>query len=51
MPVQTQSARVKTPSVSDLDNVSVEAISTNEKATLNLLGSVGFVRPIGWFYC
>ena len=31
--VKTRSIKVKAPSVSDLDNVSVEALSVNEKAT------------------
>ena len=42
MPVQTQSTRVKAPAIS----VPVEALSTNEKATLNLSGRVGFDRPL-----
>ena len=46
MPVQTQSTRVKTSAISDLDNAPVEALSTNEKATLNLSGRVGFDRPL-----
>ena len=36
MLVQTQSSRVKPPAYSDLDNVLAEALSTNQKATLNL---------------
>ena len=35
MPVQIRSTRVKAPAISDLDNVPVEAFSTNQKATLN----------------
>ena len=46
MSVQTRSTRVKAPAISDTDNVSVEALSTNEKATLNLSGRVGFDRPV-----
>ena len=46
MSVQTRSTRVKAPAISDPDNVPVEALSTNEKATLNLLGRIGFVRPL-----
>ena len=46
MSVETRSTRVKAPAISDPDNVPVEALSTNEKATLNLLGRVGFVRPL-----
>ena len=44
MPVQTRSTRVKGPAISDRDNVPAEALSTNEKATLNLSGRVGFDR-------
>ena len=44
--VQTGSTEVKAPAVSDPDNVPVEALSTNEKATLNLSGRVGFDRPL-----
>ena len=46
MPVQTRSTRVKAPAISDPDNVPVEALSTNEKATLNLSGRTGFDRPL-----
>ena len=46
MSVQTRSTRVKAPAISDPDNVPVEALSTNEKATLNLSGRVGFDRPL-----
>ena len=46
MPVQTQSTRVKTRAIPDPDNVPVEALSSNEKATLNLPGRVGFDRPL-----
>ena len=46
MPVQTWSTRVKVPAITNPDNVPVEALSTNEKATLNLLGRVGFDRPL-----
>ena len=46
MSVQTRSARVKAPAISDSDNVPVEALSTNEKATVNLSGRVGFDRPL-----
>ena len=44
MPVQTRSTRVKALTISDPDNVPVERLSTNEKATLNFSGSVGFDR-------
>ena len=44
--VQTGRTRVKAPAISDPDNVPVEALSTNEKATLNLSGRVGFIRPL-----
>ena len=37
MSVETQSARIEAPAVSDPYNVPVEALSTNEIATLNLL--------------
>ena len=46
MPVQTRSTRVKAPAISDPDNVPVEALSTNEKTTLNLSGGVGFDGPL-----
>ena len=46
MPVQTRSTRIKTPAISDPDKVPVEAVSTNEKATLNLFGRVGFDRSL-----
>ena len=46
MSVETRSTRVKAPAISDPDNVPVEALSTNEKAALNLLGRAGFVRPL-----
>ena len=46
MLVQTRSTRVKAPAISDPDNVPVEALSTNEKATLNLSGRVGFDTPL-----
>ena len=46
MPIQIRSTRVKVPAISDLDNVPVQALSTNEKATLNLSGRVGFDRPL-----
>ena len=46
MSVQTRSARIKAPPISDPGNVPVEARSTNEKATLNLSGRVGFDRPL-----
>ena len=42
MPVQTRSTRVKSPAISDPDNVPVEVLSTKERATLNLSGRVGF---------
>ena len=42
MPEQTRSTRVKVPAISDPDNFPVEALSTNEKATLNLSKRVGF---------
>ena len=45
MSVQTRSTRVKAPAISDPDNVPAEALSTNEKATLNLSGRVGFDKP------
>ena len=38
MLLQSRSTRVKTPVISDPDNVPVEALSSNEKATLTLLG-------------
>ena len=44
--VQTQSTRVKAPVISDPENVPVEALSTNEKSTLNLSGRVRFDRPL-----
>ena len=37
MSVETQSARIEAPAVSYPYNVPVEALSTNEIATLNLL--------------
>ena len=46
MPVRTRSTRVKAPAISYPDNAPVEALSTNEKATLNLSGRVGFDRPL-----
>ena len=46
MPLQIRSTRVKGPAISDPDNASVEALSTNEKTTLNLSGRVGFDRPL-----
>ena len=46
MSVETRSTRVKAPAISDPDNVLVQALSTNEKATLNLSGRVGFDRPL-----
>ena len=46
MPVQTWNIRVKAPPISDPDNVPVETCSTNEKATLNLSGRLGFDRPL-----
>ena len=46
MSVMTRSTRDKAPAISDPDNVPVEALSTNEKATLNLLGRVAFDRPL-----
>ena len=46
MSVETQSARIEAPAVSDPYNVPVEALSTNEIATLNLLWRVGFDRPL-----
>ena len=46
MLVKTQSTRVKVPAIPDPDNVPVEALSTNEKVTLNLSGSVGFDKPL-----
>ena len=46
MPIQIRSTRVKVPAISDLDNVPVQALSANEKATLNLSGRVGFDRPL-----
>ena len=53
MSVMTRSTRDKAPAISDSDKVPVEALSTNEKATLNLSGRVGFDRPltIGRFFC
>ena len=49
MPVQTAGTRVKAPAISNPDNVLVEAFSTNEKATLNLSGMVGFDRQLEGF--
>ena len=46
MSVQTQSTRIKAPVISDPENVPVEALSTNEKSTLNLSGRVRFDRPL-----
>ena len=46
MPVQTRSTRVKAPVIPDPDNVPVEPLSANEKATLNLSGRVRFDRPL-----
>ena len=46
MSVQTRSTMIKSPAISDPDNVPVEARSTNEKATLNLSRMVGFDRPL-----
>ena len=46
MPVQTLNTRVKAPAISHPHNIPAEARSANEKATLNLLGRVGFDRPL-----
>ena len=46
IPVQTWSTRVNVPVISDPANVPVEALLTNEKATQNLSGRVGFYRPL-----
>ena len=46
MPVETRSTSVKAPVIFYLDNVPLEARSSNEKATLNLLGKVGFDRSL-----
>ena len=46
MPVQTRSTCVKAPASWDPDNAPVEALSTNEKAILNLSVRVGFDRPL-----
>ena len=46
MLLQTRSTRVKSSAIFDPDNVPVEALSTNKKATLNLSGRVGFDRPL-----
>ena len=46
MSVMTRSTRDKAPAISHSDKVPVEALSTNEKATLNLSGRVGFDRPL-----
>ena len=46
MPVQIQGTRVKAPAISDPDNLPVEALTTNEKATLNLSGKVVFDGPL-----
>ena len=46
MSVQARNTRVKAPAISNPDNVPIEALSTNEKATLNLSGRVGFDRPL-----
>ena len=43
MPVQTRSTRVKVHAISDPDSVSVEALSTNEKSTLNFSRRVGLI--------
>ena len=43
---QTRSTRVNAPATSDSDNVTVEPLSTNEKASLNLSGRVGFDKPL-----
>ena len=50
MPGQTRSTTVKAPAISDPNNVRVEVCSTNEKATLNLSGRVGFDRPLEGSY-
>ena len=42
MPVQTWSTRVKAPTISYPDNLSVEALSANEKAIVNLSERIGF---------
>ena len=49
MSVQTRRTRVNATAISDPDNVPVEALSTNEKATLNLSGRVGFDRSLEGF--
>ena len=46
MSVQARSTSVKAPAISDPSNAPVEALSTNEKATLNLSGRVGFDKPL-----
>ena len=44
MSVQTRSTRVKAPAISGPDNVPVEDLATNKKATSNLSGRAGFDR-------
>ena len=46
MSVQTRSARVKALAIMDPGNAPVEALSTNEKATLSLSGSVGCLKEM-----
>ena len=46
MSVKTRSSRVKSPAICAPDNVPVETLSTNEKATLNLSRRVGFDRAL-----
>ena len=45
MPVQTRSTWLKAPAIFDPDTVLFEALSTYEKAVLNLSGKIGFDRP------
>ena len=46
MAVQTRSTRVKAPVISKPNNVPVGALSTNEKANLNLSKRVGFDKTL-----
>ena len=46
MAVQTRSTRVKAPVISNPNNVPVGALSTNEKANLNLSKRVGFDKTL-----
>ena len=46
MSVQTRSTRVKAPAILDPGYVPVEALSTNEKATLNLSERVDCLKEM-----